>query len=107
MAFDTLTSNSNFAELLAFRENIEGVDLTVAIKKQYRRSLKKLIEAISETNVMRQSTLLEESISGPYWEKFGAISAKLFLAKNIDRLEYWYQNGIDTFMQALQKEGAE
>ncbi|HEX3020821.1 MAG TPA: hypothetical protein VHP81_00320 [Lachnospiraceae bacterium] len=99
--------DEGFAHLLAFRENIEGVDLTVAIEKDYRRCLKKLSEAISETNVMRQSTLLEESISGPYWEKFGAISAKLFLAKNIDRLEYWYQNGIDNFMQALLREGEE
>lgn len=53
---------------------------------------------MKEINLQKQKDLLLQSNSGSYWNKFSAISGKLFLAKHLKELEKIYNSGIDSFI---------
>ena len=90
-----------FAHILSFNEDIRGYDFTNIIKEHYSKSLSKLRSALNETDYDKQNELLIQANSGVYWDKFGAISGKLFLARNIEEIVNIYSKGIDNLIQLM------
>lgn len=88
-----ITFNEGFAHILSFTDNINSYNFSPMIQAHYQNSARKLQMALSETNVLRQEEYLEESNCGAYWNKFAAISGKLYLASNIDNLYRIYKDG--------------
>ena len=88
IAFD-----EGFAHLLSFTENVETFNFTQMIDTHYNISIEKFSQAKAETDIPKQKVLLDTANTGAYWQKFAAISGKLFLAKNITQLENIYKKG--------------
>lgn len=96
-----ITFDEGFAHFIAFKEDIENYDADEVIEKYYDENIKKLRESFKENDSDRQEELLEVSNSGPYWEKFAAISGKLFLLKHIDDYNNLYNQGVDNFIEKM------
>jgi len=96
-----ITFDEGFAHFIAFKEDIENYDADEVIGKYYDENIKKLRESFKENDLDRQEELLEVSNSGPYWEKFAAISGKLFLLKHIDDYNNLYNQGVDNFIKKM------
>jgi hypothetical protein len=96
IAFD-----EGFAHLLAFADGIEHCDFRAMLQAHQQDARDKLSAALSETDPRRQAEYLEASNSGPYWDKFAAISGKLYLASHFDRIREIYQNGPSAFLSEL------
>lgn len=93
--------DEGFAHLLAFRDNIYNVDFAPLIEKHYQGALNKLGAAIAEKEPEKQATLLNEANAGAYWEKFGAICGKLFLAMHLDDIESIYNAGSEELFKRI------
>lgn len=96
-----ITFDEGFAHLLAFPNEIETYDFAPMIESHYQNSRDKLKAALSETNLQKQQAYLEASNSGPYWEKFAAISGKLYLASHLNHICEIYQNGPSALLSDL------
>ena len=96
------TFDEGFAHLLAFKDNIRQFDFSTIIKEHYNQAIIKLHEAMKEDDCEKQKVLLEQSNSGPYWDKFAAISGKLFLASHLEDIQKIYNDGIDNFISCLE-----
>jgi hypothetical protein len=96
-----ITFDEGFAHILAFSDCIESYDFTGVIDNHYIKSFSKLQKAIKERNGEKQKALMQQSNSGNYWDKFAAISGKLFLASNIDNIINLYNGGIDAFITSM------
>lgn len=99
-----ITFDEGFAHLLAFTDNIHSFNFKPMIEAHYKDAAKKLLMALSETNIFRQTEYLQESNCGSYWDKFAAISGKLYLASNIDNLYNIYKGGPSSMMLNIQRE---
>lgn len=88
-----ITFDEGFAHLLSFSDNINSYDFSELIEEYYKKSLIKLEAALSETNTLKQEEYLEEANCGAYWNKFAAISGKLYLASNVENLFNIYKAG--------------
>lgn len=100
-ALKHITFDEGFAHLLAFENNLRAFDFSSIIKEHYDQAFIKLLGAMKETDCKKQKVLLEECNSGPYWDKFAAISGKLFLAKHITNIENIYKGGIDNLISSM------
>lgn len=98
-----ITFDEGFAHLLAFTNKINSYNFIPMIEAHYENSVRKLQMALSETNTFRQKEYLEESNCGAYWNKFAAISGKLYLATNMDRLHDIYKDGPSNMISNIQK----
>ena len=87
-----------FAHILSFNENIGKYDFTKIIEEHYSKSLIKLRSALNESDYEKQNELLIQANSGLYWDKFGSISGKLFLARNIEDIVNIYSKGVDNLI---------
>lgn len=96
-----ITFDEAFAHLLAFKDNVEEFDFSSIINDHYNKAFIKLKEAMAEKDIQKQKDLLIQSNSGPYWNKFAAISGKLFLASNIKEVQKLYNSGIDSFISSM------
>ncbi|MGG7164108.1 hypothetical protein [Clostridium ihumii] len=86
--------NEGFAHLLAYKDNIKEYDFNSKFYlDKYENAKLKLRNAIKEKNETKQEKWLKEADVGNYWNKFGAISGKLYLAQHIDLLIEIYTNG--------------
>lgn len=90
-----------FAHILSFNENIAKYDFTKIIEKHYSKSLVKLRSALKESDNEKQNELLIKANSGLYWDKFGSISGKLFLARNKENIVNIYSKGVDNLIQLM------
>lgn len=88
IAFD-----EGFAHALAFSDGIDACDFGPMIQSHYRHSVEQLRAAVLETDPRRQEQLLEASNCGPYWDKFAAISGKLYILSHLNRIYEIYQSG--------------
>lgn len=94
--------NEGFAHLLAFNECIEEVDWHSLEYNQYYINAKNtLMMALKEEDPKKQSILLEQADSGAYWDKFGAITGKLYLSKHLIDLGAIYQKGYKDMLNAI------
>lgn len=96
--------DEGFAHLLSFKEDILDYDFDELIKTKLPNSISIFKQALVETDLEKQKILLEEADSGSYWDKFAAISGKLYLAKNINQLNKLYCLGPKQFMQLIVEE---
>lgn len=97
-----ITFDESFSHLLSFKDNIRGFVFSTLIKEHYSQSKTKLQEAMKVVDLQKQETLLVQSNSGPYWDKFASISGKLFLASHLDDIEKIYNGGIDNFISYME-----
>ncbi|WP_455717302.1 hypothetical protein [Anaerosporobacter sp.] len=74
------------------------------INAHYQESVNILKQALFETNELRQKEYLETSNSGAYWDKFAAISGKLYLADHIGNLLDIYKAGPSAMISGILKE---
>ena len=93
--------DEGFAHLLSFKDNLREFDFSTMIKEHYNQAFIKLQEAMKEKDWEKQRVLLNESNSGPYWDKFASISGKLFLASHLENIEEIYNSGIDNFISYM------
>ena len=93
--------DEGFAHILAFKEDLENYDFTEIIKEHYENSLSKLRKSLKEKDINKQKKLLIESNSGKYWNKFGAVAGKLFIAENIKNINELYKSGIENFISEM------
>lgn len=93
--------NEGFAHVLAFKDNIEKFDFGELTDKYYDKSVQKLKEALNEKNPVIQKEYLLLSNSGQYWNKFGAIAGKLYLANNLNIITQLYNDGIDKLIEKI------
>ncbi len=93
--------DEGFAHLLSINGDVMEYDFSKMIEEHYNDSYAKLIDAFEETDIQKQNDLLIASNSGPYWEKFGAISGKLFLANHIKDVQELYEHGVDNFINKM------
>lgn len=86
---DAIVFNEGFAHLLAFEnKNIASVDWkSEKFQEIFKDNVEKLKAAILEKEVSKQKQFIQESTSGSYYEKFGAIVGMLYLANE------WGKNG--------------
>lgn len=103
-SLEYITFDEGFAHLLSFTDSIDKYDFKPIIDKYYRRAVHKLKLALAETDVEKQKEYMDEVNCGAYWEKFAAISGKLYLASNADRLKYIYKEGSEKMMRNLLEE---
>lgn len=96
-----LVFDEGFAHYLAFRDDIRNVDFRGIIGTHYPKSLQRLREALVETDEERQKLLLLQADSGPYWEKFAAISGKLFLAAHPDAVQEIHAGGPEDMFRRM------
>lgn len=99
IAFD-----EGFAHLLAFTDKISSYNFSDMIETYYQNSVSKLQMALSETNTLKQKEYLDESNCGAYWDKFAAISGKLYLASNIGDLYDIYKDGPSDMLLSIKRE---
>lgn len=85
--------DKTYKDKLSYIAFDEGFAFRPMIEAHHQNSVRKLQMALSETNIFRQKEYLEESNCGAYWNKFAAISGKLYLAANIDSLYDIYKDG--------------
>ena len=95
--------DEGFAHLLAFTDKINSYNFRPMIEAHYQNSVRKLQRALSETNILKQKEYLEESNCGAYWDKFAAISGKLYLASNIGNLCDIYKDGPSAMLLGIQR----
>lgn len=89
-----LTFDEGFAHLLAFTEDVSTYNFTEVLAKHYQKNLNMLFTAYNETNTGQQESYLLKANTAPsYWDKFAAISGKLYLASHLNMLQEIYKNG--------------
>ncbi len=93
-ALEYILFDEGFAHLLAFKEDVLGFDFSEYIETKMYTVQSRFKQALLETDVHKQKMFLEEANAGSYWDKFAAISGKLYLAKNKDRLNELYGLGV-------------
>jgi hypothetical protein len=96
-----ITFDEGFAHLLAFKDKIETFDFSTISKDHYENAFLKLAEALDEKDPLKQKELLNHSNSGPYWDKFAAISGKIFLGNHVKEIKKLYDNGIDYLISSM------
>ena len=96
-----ITFHEGYAHLLAMSYDIRKYDFSEMITEHYQKSINKLEKALQETDPKKQETLLNEANAGAYWDKFAAISGKLFLANNRSRMTNLYDGGINNFIKEM------
>lgn len=85
--------NEGFAHALAVLDGIGVYDFSSMIREHYQASLQKLKEALAETDPEKQKEYLRASNCGPYWDKFAAISGKLYILSHLDSIYEIYRGG--------------
>jgi hypothetical protein len=103
-ALGYITFDEGFAHILAFSDRIETYDFASIIQAHYPNARNKLKAALLETDVQKQKEFLEASNCGPYWDKFAAMSGKLYIAAHRDQIYEIYQNGPAALMGGIIKE---
>ena len=95
---DALVFNEGIAHLLSYKSReLDEIDWTDSkLQDIYVRSKQQLKAALSESNKDLQTKRLEEAVTGPYFEKYGAMSGMLYFA------EKWKSNGIFGLEQELE-----
>lgn len=94
-----LAFDEGFAHLLSHQDKLEDLLFDETLKEYYEKSNKRFVNALQVTDKVRQGELLSEAVSGPYWEKFGAIFGMLRLLQERDDLVRIYQAGPDKFIE--------
>lgn len=95
--------NEGFAHALAFSDEIGAYDFNPMIQTHYENSLSKLKAALSETDAQKQEEYLEIANCGPYWDKFAAISGKLYIVSHLKHIYEIYQGGPSKLLSDILK----
>lgn len=93
--------DEGFAHLLAYQEDIRSYDFTSLYQAHHGANDLKLKAAFKERDEKKQKALLLRASSGPYWEKFGAVSGKLFLAAHLEELKDLYEGGVEHLIMRM------
>lgn len=96
IAFD-----EGFAHLLAYKDNIKDCEFDDFLTERYLKAKHQLKQAITEKDSVKQKDYLSFANTGSYWDKFAAISGKLYLLKHIEHLHSIYNNGWYNFINEI------
>lgn len=99
IAFD-----EGFAHALAFSDGIGACAFGPMIREHYQNSVEQLRAALLETDPRRQERLLEASNCGPYWDKFAAVSGKLYILSHLNRIYEIYRRGPSELLSHILRE---
>lgn len=88
-----ITFDEGFAHVLSFSDDISTYNFSPMIQTHYLHSLCKLKTALVENDSKKQQEYLNASNCGSYWNKFAAISGKLYLAAHPDEIYDIYEGG--------------
>lgn len=103
---DYITFDEGFAHSLPFPSDFKTFHFDDDLNQKYRAALFHLRAARAETDAAAQQRLLIRADTGKYWDKFGAISGKLYLLKHKDRLIDLYQAGWRGFSAKIADDNA-
>lgn len=92
-ALGYIAFDEGFAHVLSFVDGIEMYNFLPAIQAHYQNARDKMKTALVETDIQKQKENLEASNCGSYWDKFAAISGKLYIASHINLIYEIYQSG--------------
>ncbi len=95
--------DEGFAHILSFTEDVKQYNFKPVIQRYYEGARKQLKEAFLETDSQKKEEYLELSNCGAYWDKFAAISGKLYLADHLDEILTIYQMGPHVMMSNILK----
>jgi len=93
--------HEGFAHLLAFCDDISTLAPTEEHKKRFDTAKMRFEMALLEKDPKAQHDHLFEANTGNYWDKFAAISSKLYLLKNIMSLKCIYEQGWQDFAKKV------
>lgn len=95
------TFDEGVAHILAFAEDMMSFDFKELVRAHFEVSIRELAKALSATDENEQKDYLVSCNAGSYWDKFAAISGKLFLAQNKTRIVELYRAGVRPFFDEL------
>ena len=97
-----MSFHEGFAHLLAYGDNIKNYKPNEeAYRIRFDNAKEKLLTALKEESFKLQEKYKQECNSGNYWDKFGAISSKLFLMKNMQNLREIYNDGWENYISKV------
>ena len=71
------------------------------LRQYFKKSCEQLSSALKEENPNKQKQLLIDADTGEYWDKFGAISSKLYILSNLDDIVEIYNEEPKNFIKRL------
>ena len=83
-----------------FAHNIKIVSLMLS-SERYLKAKYQLKQAIAERDFIKQKDYLSFANTGVYWDKFVAISGKLYWLKNMKHLHSIYNKGWYNFINLI------
>lgn len=96
--------NEGFAHALTYPENISDFVFDIFLEKKFKIAKRTLCTALKETDKQTQKIYSRMADTGEYWDKFAAISGKLYLLRHFDELEQIYQEGWRDFTTRILSE---
>lgn len=99
-----ITFNEGFAHALAYAEDLDRCD-RAALAGHYPDARRALKKALAETDPRRQEENLQKCNAGRYWDKFAAISGKLYLLAHLEQMEAIYHAGPEAMLKAVLADG--
>lgn len=103
---DYITFDEGFAHALPFPSAFEAFRFDDELTQKYKAAQLKLQAARGETDAAAQEQQLILADTGKYWDKFGAISGKLYLLKHKHRIFDLYQAGWRGFSAKIADDNA-
>jgi len=104
---DYLVFDEGFAHALSYFEYFPDFKYDSLAEERYLKSLELLERALVETNGEKQEEYMMMANTGNYWEKFGAISGKMYLLKNMDKIVEIYNDGPKNFCKRICDDASE
>ena len=98
---DYTTFNEGFAHALSFPDDIETFAFDNELNMRFERSKKTLNVALAETDEAKRAEFRRAADTGEYWDKFASIAGKLYLLKNLDKIDEIYKGGWHGFAEKI------
>ena len=100
-SLDYMTFDEGFAHALTYPEDINTFQFNDFLKEKYEQASNQLKCAVAETNFEKQKSFRISANTGDYWDKFGSISGKLYILKNVHKIEEILNNGWEGFTSKI------
>jgi len=100
-ALDYTAFNEGFAHALSYPENLSAFSFDAQLLEKYRAAKETLAAACRESDPEKQRAFLRAADTGDYWEKFAAISGKLYLLAHKNALQGIYRAGWRGFCEKI------
>lgn len=96
-AMDYTAFNEGFAHALPYLENLQDFVFDGFLEEKFKAAKETLRAALAETDPEKQAFYSKTADTGRYWDKFAAISGKLYILRHINEIDRIYQEGWQDF----------